>query len=359
MSGVTYDPGQTRIFEDKLNQWSDPGIEPRQGDTAPFDELFEHLVRDSKQRTWMTQWAAYPLQHRGERNNVAVMVWSRTQGQGKSLLGETLGWLHGRENYIEIGTDQIASDFNEWQPRRTFIMGSELCGPSTRDARTFADKMKSLITASEINVNEKYEKTYTIPNRGNYYLASNHLTALHLTREARRYFVVHATEEKLPQEFYTRYLKWRENGGLSALLYKLLHVDLNGFEPGADAPQTADMMEMVKDNQSDLQDWIGELHEDSQAVLLRHNWSAVIANNRFATAEQLMKAYLERTPNAHISQKQLTVELKEAGFVPANDGVQIRIGNRRERLWIIRDFNNAAQLDSKKIGSEWQAGGVR
>ncbi|MGD0155085.1 MAG: DUF3854 domain-containing protein [Terracidiphilus sp.] len=366
VDGVTYDPGRPRIFKGKLNQWNDPGIEAIEGDTALFDELFAHLVRDSKQRAWIMQWAAYPLQCRGGRNNVAIMIWSLTQGQGKSLLGETLGWLHGRENYIEIGTDQLASDFNEWQPRRTFVMGSELCGPSTRDARSFADKMKSLITASDILVNEKYEKTYLIPNRDNYFLTSNHLTALHLTKEARRYFVVHATEGKLPQEFYTRFVEWRENGGLSALLYKMLRIDLSGFNPGADAPQTVDMMEMVRNDQSDLQDWLCELHEDYRAVMLRHNWSAVIANNRFATAQQLLKAYLERTPNARATTQQLAQELKAAGFVPANGGVQVRIRDhkgkdtgRRERLWIVRDFKKAAELSPEQIGTEWQAGGGR
>ena len=100
VDGVTYDPGQPRIFEGKLNQWSDAGIEPHQGDTAPFDELFQHLVPETEKRTWVLEWAAHPLQHRGERNNAAVMVWSLTQGQGKSLLGETIGRLHGRENYM-------------------------------------------------------------------------------------------------------------------------------------------------------------------------------------------------------------------------------------------------------------------
>ena len=160
-------------------------------------------------------------------------------------------------------------------------MGSELCGPSSRDARSFADKMKSLITASEISINEKYEKTYAIPNRVNFFLTSNHPTALHLTKEARRYFVVHATESKLPQEFYTRFLSWRENGGLSALLYKMLHVDLSGFNPGADAPRTADMQEMIAAGRSDLQDWCHDLKEDSEAALQRHNTVWVPATARF------------------------------------------------------------------------------
>jgi hypothetical protein len=356
VDGVTYEPGAPTLVNGRLNQWTDPSIEPREGDTTPFDRLTEHLVTNAADRTWLLQWAAYPLQHRGKRNNVAVLMWSRAQGQGKSLWGETTGLLHGRENYTEIQQQQLESDFNEWQPRRTFIMGSELCGPSARDARAFGDQLKSFITASKIKVNEKYEKSYDLPNTDNYYLTSNHLTALHLDEHARRFFVVRATEAKLPQEFYTRFVEWRDNGGLSALLYKMLHVDLTGFDPGADAPRTKDMMEMIANDRSDLQDFCHELHEDSQAVLARHNWSAIIAENRFATTEQLMRAYLERTPNARINRKQLTLELTEAGFAQANEGGQIRVGNRRERFWIIRDFENAAKLTQKKIGDEWQSG---
>jgi hypothetical protein len=165
--------------------------------------------------------------------------------------------------------------------------------------------------------------------------------------------VVRATEEKLPQAFYTRFVAWRDNGGLSALLYKMLHVDTANFTPGADAPITEAMREMVADDRSDLQDWCHELHEDSEAVLGR--------DNRFATTEQLLNAYLRRTPNAHINQKLLTTELKEASFEQAADGAQIRVGKRKDskkvRLWIIRDFKNAGKLTATEIGEEWAARG--
>ena len=247
-------------------------------------------------------------------------------------------------------------------------LGSELCGTTAGDARAFEDLLKSLITQTQIKVNEKYVASYDIPNRANYWLTSNRPSALHLTKDARRFFVVHTwPRRKAAAGILHSFLKWRgkdydpKSPGLSALLHKLLHVDLTGFDPGANAPVTADMLEMAANDRSDLQDWCHELHEDSQAVLARQRWSAVIAKNRFATTEQLMRAYMERTPNARIHQKQLTQELSEAGFVQANHAKVIRTGDRdhdsRTRFWIIRDFKNAAKLTPKQISDEWVRGG--
>ena len=356
VEGLTYDPGAPILANGRLNQWSDPGIEACEGDTTPFDELFAHLIPNEKYRNWIMQWSAYPLRFRGERNNVAVMLWSLTQGQGKSLFGETIGLLHGRENYIEIGPKQLTSDFNPWQRYKTFIMGSELCGTTKGDAIELADRLKTMITGTEISINEKYVTEFTIPNRSNYFLTSNHLIALHLTKQARRYFVVRATEGRLPDAFYKRFVEWRENSGLSALLFKLLQVDLTGFNPGANAPQTVDMQEMIAASHSDLQDWISELPEEYPT--------------RFATAKQLWNAYRERSPNTHVTQKQLTDELRAAEFKRANDGGQIRIRDakgrdtsKRERLWIIREATNGekkiSQMTLEQIGTEWWKGGIR
>jgi hypothetical protein len=352
VDGVTYDPGQPRIFKGKLNQWNDPGIEAHQGNTTPFDELFEHLVPDKKQRAWIMQWTAYPLQHRGERNNTAVLLWSKTQGQGKSLLGETLGLLHGKENYIEIKPGDIVGSFNEWRPRRTFIMGSELCGTTESDTREFEDLLKALITETDIWANAKFEKKYRVPNRANYWLTSNRSTALHLTKEARRFFVIHATEEKLKQDFYKRFVVWRDNGGLSALLFKLSQVDLTGFDPGADAPHTKAMDDMVERGRSDLQAWVAELSEDHPT--------------RVASLKQLLNAYKDRTPNTRINQQHLLNELKDAGFKQVNSKNQTRIYDTRgkdtglrERLWIIRDKvdeqhkKRISNMTEKEISTEW------
>lgn len=357
VDSLTYEPGQQRITaHNKLNLWNDSGIEPREGDTAPFDELIAHLMPNDTERRWFVQWAAYPLQHPGARNNTAVLLWSYTQGTGKSLLGETIGLLHGRENYIEIGQPQLESEFNDWQARRTFIMGSELCGTSLRDVRAFADKLKSLVTANDTNVNKKYEPEYSVPNKANYFLTSNRPTALHLDEHARRFFVVHATEHKLPQEFYTpRFLRWRDNGGLGALLHKMLHVDLSGFQPGADAPKTQHMHEMVADGRSELQEWCVDLRQDAEATLLSSTAPPILATARFATAQQLLNAFQVRVPESRVNQKQMALELASAGLVRANRGVQVRIPKTRtrERLWILRDDARAAKMSPDEIGQEW------
>jgi len=354
VDSMTYEPGAPPITtENKLNLWRPSGIDPHSGDTEPFDQLVEHLICDAADRDWFWKWAAYPHQHPGARLNVAVVEWSPEQGQGKSLKGETLGLLYGAHNYTEIGQAELDSPFNPWQGCKQFIMGSELLGDSPRGAKASADRLKSVITASEILINQKHQQLYKVQNAAAYYLTSNHSVPVFLDNFARRFMVIRANGAKLPQGFYSRFIKWRNSGGL---LYKMLCVDLAGFEPGADAPRTEAMREMVAAGRTDLQAWCHALKEDSESTLLNSGAASVLATSQFATAKQLLAAYLGHSNgNQRVNQQQLANELAAAGFMRANRGIQIRISQsgEKQRLWVLRGGLRAANMTPDQIGEAW------
>jgi len=106
----------------------------------------------------------------------AVVFWSRVHGVGKGLVGETMCQLYGEQNYQEICTRDLYSQFNDWCACRQFIMGTEICTGSARGERKreTADYVKSLITQPRIRVNTKFLPQYNVPDCGNYYFTSNH-----------------------------------------------------------------------------------------------------------------------------------------------------------------------------------------
>jgi hypothetical protein len=347
---LTYAPGKPEVTEQgEYNLWRPAAIVPVAGDTAPFDELVSHLIPDSGEREWFLQWCAAPLQRPGLKLNTAVMVWGAQQGTGKSLLGSTIGRLHGSPNYIEIGQQELASTFNGWQAHRTFIMGSELCGE--RDSRQFADKLKSIITADTVIINRKHQPEYALPNVANYFLTSNHQNALFLDDHARRFMVIHTSRPPLAQSFYSRYCKWLDNEGAASVLHKLLAIDLAGFEPKAAAPKTAALSAMIHAGRSDLAAWCHALKEDPDSVLAINSVSLPW---RFATSQELLRLY-ELTNNAsRVNAQQIGNELAAAGFRQAHKN-PISVPGRgiRVRLWIVRDELKAANMSPDQIGSEY------
>ena len=105
---VTYRPGLGRLLpSQEWNVWPGWGTEPVEGPIDPWrmalDRMFPH---DPKGRHWFEQWCAYPLQHPGTKLFTACVFWGTTQGTGKTIVGETLAKIYGR-NAVTIGESEL------------------------------------------------------------------------------------------------------------------------------------------------------------------------------------------------------------------------------------------------------------
>jgi hypothetical protein len=349
-SCLDYEPGAGVVTaKGGFNGWCPSGVCPVAGDTSLFDELIAHQVADAVERDYFLRWCAAPLQHPGLRSNVAVMLWGSKQGTGKTLLGATIGRLHGLSNFIEIGQQELASSFNDWQANKTFVMGSELCGE--RDSRAFADKLKSIITADHITINKKHQPLYTLPNMANFFLTSNHANALFMDDHARRFMVIHASRPPLPQKFYSRYCEWLDKGGLGMVLHKLLALDLVDFNAKAAAPTTEARDAMVAAGRSDLAAWCHALKDDPDTILVFDN---VPLPYRFYTSSDLLRVYERTNANSGVNVQQLGNMLSEVGLLQAHKNpVSIPGTNMRLRLWVVRDQLKAANMTPDQIGNEY------
>lgn len=243
---LEYEPGRPRLNGGgAYNVWPGWGVEPRRGDASPFAELIEHIFRGAREehRRWFTSWLAYPLQRPGAKLYTACLLFSLAEGVGKSLVGETMGRIYGR-NFSAIQAAQLHSSFNGWAKHRQFVLGDEITG---RDRREDIDRLKSIVTQETVLVNEKYQVPYAVADRANYLLTTNRVDALMMAGRDRRFFVHEITADPLPADFYTRYDAWyRSEAGAAALFWHLLHLPLNGFNPRAEAPQTLAKEEMAQ-----------------------------------------------------------------------------------------------------------------
>ena len=250
VDSITYAPGQPPILNDnQLNTWPGWGVEPKAGDVSLFLKLFNHLTEGMKpeHRKWLLQWLAYPIQRPGAKMNTAVVMWSVEKGVGKSLLGFTMRELYGKANFCDVSRTDLEGAFNSWQRYRQFVMGEEITGEDPKDVKAFADKLKHIITRTEVTINNKYQPHYRIPDTINYYFTSNHSDCFQIDDHERRYFVHEIESKKLPDEFFREYDAWyKSEDGAAALFHYFLHdVDTSDFNPQAAAPATASKEEMV------------------------------------------------------------------------------------------------------------------
>jgi len=242
-----------------LNVFQGMGVEPKKGSTQLWQKFLRHLVPSTTEREWLERWLAYPLQHPGSKLYTTPFLWG-PQGAGKSFVGSFMERIYG-PSYRVLKTDMLFGSFNGWASGALFVMADDL-SPDNR--KQCASTLKLYIASNQIPVNAKYQPEYQIANRCQFYLNGNSPQALPLEdgQSNRRYFVSQVAEPKLPEAWYTQELHpYCQNGGAAAVYYRLLHLDLAGFDPRAHAPDTPSRHEVLASGATTVEHWCSSLAE--------------------------------------------------------------------------------------------------
>jgi len=341
---LVFEPGQATIVTDEhgrqlLNMWPGWGIEPKKGNVKPFLELLDHLFQGARRedRDWFLRWLAFPLQHPGVKMFSAVLMWGIVQGTGKTILAETMKRIYG-DNFADVAESELFdSTFNEWAQRKQFIVCDEATGGGTENKNKIYAHLKSLITRSEIRVNVKHIRPFTIRDTINFYFTSNLPDCFSFEFSDRRLFVHEVTASRLPDDWGEKYVRWLdEQGGAAALFDYLLSLDLADFNPKAPAPMTEAKTEMLEASGGALQQWLLELKENPDALL--HFDEQPIPHTLFTTEElfniyerQLTKGNTQLLPPKAVpTLKKFALSLRQYRFMSVPCGK--KAGNKRVPL---------------------------
>lgn len=327
-----------------LNLWPGWGCAPKAGSVVLWNKLFNYLLSSEgpEARQWFSQWLAYPLQNPGVKLYTAVAMWGAQTGTGKTLLGETMLRIYGK-NGQRIGAKQLSSGYNSWAQRKQFILGDEITG---NDSRSHADELKGLLTGEWLRINEKYQPEYDLPNCVNFYFTSNHPDAFFLDDYDRRFLILEAPDERLDQKFYEEYDVWLRGAGPAALFDHLLTVDLTGFLPRAPALRTRAHELMREVSRGDVGRYIALVMNDPEQAYAMYRVPEDVA---MFTAKELLTFYDPRSEK-RVTEKTIGVELQRQGAVKVLGGTQVRIeGKGRFRLYAVRDLVRWKKADHRHI----------
>ena len=338
---VVFDPSERRITsENCINMWTGTEVKPLQGDIGPYMQLLEHMFPAPLDRTYILQWLAFKLKHPGNKMNTSLLVWSRKQGVGKNLLFECVKDVIGSKHSQTITQSDLKRDFNGWLKNKVLVIGDEVL---TSDRRKETDQLKFLITGTTVTINEKHQPEYSVSNFASFVFLSNHGDAIHIDKDDRRFFVHEVTAEPLEQDFYKRFVEWRDNTGLAALHFHLLNkVDINGFDPTAPAPITEAKLQMIGESQSALEEWITDVICDPIG-----NIGAEVASTK-----KLLDVYLARYPSQNPSPTAMTKAAQKAGAQKRTHQIRT-LKDGKVRVLSLKNHDEWARRSSKEWVEEY------
>lgn len=348
---LSYAPGNPNITEkNEFNIWPGWGVQPKFCKLDLWGELIEYVFKGAeKHKRWFLQWLSYPLQNPGAKMYTSVVLYSRAEGVGKSLIGLTLGKIYGK-NFAQISQEELQAPFNDWAVGKQFILGDDVTGS---DKRRDADRLKLMVSREILLVHKKYQPRYPIIDCINYLFTTNQPDAFFLGQRDRRFFIHEIENDPLSDAFYKEYDQALWYGDLAAGLFDmLLKFDLTGFNPKAHAPESEAKTDMVELSRSDVDTWVDILSTDPYSILKIDN---VPIKRVLWTTNELVALYdpLNQKKTHTIT---MAKALRRAGFKPL-PVTTTKIGAKRlwavaeQRRWVAAEHHERAEQYIKERGS--------
>jgi hypothetical protein len=347
--GYTYLPGAPRLVDDAgrrlLNRWS-PGPELLErtvtdDEIRPWLDHVEYIITDAVEREVFFDWLAHLVQRRQPKTNFAVLI-GGAQGIGKNLMIEPIIRVLGPGNARSAAEPEIKDKYTTWLAERELVIMEEIYGLSEEAM----NRLKMYIAAPPytVPVNEKHVKHYEVPNVARFLAFTNQKSALQLSDDDRRWFIVWSSAEPKDARYYITFASWCEQNVVLIGSW-LAQRDISAFAAQARAPMTAAKREMFADSLGSLDYYVHEAIADGRQPFDDDLISVedVVIRLPFELRD------LRPVPN----EKSMAVALRKAGarrLERVSLGRELEsTGASRTVLWAIRRQSTYARMENKEL----------
>ncbi|MBV9499158.1 MAG: hypothetical protein JO138_07275 [Acidobacteriaceae bacterium] len=261
-----------------FNQWRGFAAEPKEGDISRLTKILDHVYEElPDEKRHFLRFHAYARQHPDQKIMHALMLISRQQGIGKSLVGEIIGHgLWGEWNFSEVEHGHLDASFNSFLKYKKFILANEMLLSSSTavDKRRDANLIKNAITRDRVEINEKYIRQFFVRDVLCWMLTSNFDDAVWLDREDDRRIHITRLKQTIPlskalgEAFAADAKKWAQSKeGASAINYYFLNYPCDGFSAKAPPPTTEGQRIVYEMGLSILERFVRDLIENPQRLV--------------------------------------------------------------------------------------------
>lgn len=274
---LMYYPGKPEVFEYqglrygntyRITDMADVEIPltPRgeQAVAAFLDHVQWMLPGREREQRLVMSYLAWIVQNPGERMHWALVIEGR-EGTGKTMLGEMMREVLGYRNVGIVSSADVVGNFSGWAGGSMLKVIEELKlhGHNRYDA---ANKLKPLITNTNVSVEEKGRNAQIVVNTASYLIFTNHLDAVPLDDGDRRYCVI--SLPRTAAEAQLRVTEFRRFGELYRAAPGAIRTFLLGFDawepdfdPRGRAPSTDAKLEAIEMSRQDPELIVRELLE--------------------------------------------------------------------------------------------------
>lgn len=241
---VVFDPTGASQLPQYVNLFDKLPIEPdaASGSYARIVEHIHNLCQGNDALfDWVIRWLAYPLQKPGAKMRTALILHGRTEGTGKTKLGQVMRRIYGKYA-ASVGQPELQRDFNDWMSAKLLILAEEVV--SRADRAHHQGMLQNLITNETIQINTKNMPIREEKNHANFIFFSNVQIPMLLNKKDRRYTVIRVEQEH-PSDYFAAIDEELNNGGAEAFFQYLLDVDMQGFNEYSRPFENRDRMHLI------------------------------------------------------------------------------------------------------------------
>jgi hypothetical protein len=263
---------------------------------------------------------------------------SRVKGVGKDTFVAPVIRALGKHNCKDVAADVLTNNFNSYLDGKKLIIFQEIM--DFVDKGKVSNSLKPVLAAppDTLTINQKHLKEYEIPNIVQAIFFSNHMTAMHIEDDERRYFCLLSECGRLEKKEAKPIWQWYRQGGYEAVMHYLLTRDVSQFEPHDQPPITQFHKDLVISSRTELETKIRDIIED---------YPERFQVFTLGTLKIELPAHIG---GRHVTDKAISTVLRKLGFNKTEHAIQYKVhgeediaGNthdtRRGHIWYSKDFS--------------------
>lgn len=223
--GVVFAPGEE--LKDYYNLYRGFATEPIEGDWSKMKHHIEEVLcagnRDHAK--WFLAWMARIVQDPGGKRPGTTPVLLSEQGAGKGIFVNYFGKIFGT-HYVQITQrGQITGKFNNHLKDALLVFCDEGIWGGDKESESV---LKGMITDPTLNIEPKGVNMFSVKNHINMIVASNEDWAAPVDIHDRRFCALDVCNDKIKNtDYFAEIAEQMDNGGLEAMHYDLLHLDIS------------------------------------------------------------------------------------------------------------------------------------
>ena len=252
---VDYYPAIYKCPNTTFNLWNDFPIKsiPLKENANTFLLHFHlfTLLKNKKNYIWFLNWLAHIIQFPHKKTEVAVILYDKIFGTGKSIIGEEfLKKIIGDDKIITTcKPDKVFGKFANTQGKLLCVL-NEASGKETFELN---EVIKESISGKTIEMEKKCVDAIKIRDYMNYIITTNNLNSIKLEEGDRRFMVFNTSSKmKGDVEYFNNLISALDDDVVMRKFYEeLMNRNLSDFNPSRDRPNNK-IMDIMKEHNTDV-----------------------------------------------------------------------------------------------------------